>query len=267
MRPASTHWRTQPGRACALRSALARARTKTRELASYCIYLFQGCNNNLQGFASSVLSVSARRALFRRRGCMGGRAFGAPNQVAEGSFCRWAAGTANLCTKILDLRGFDSSIILILRGGILMSIRNFPEMLSQQILGMILLGRLGISCGRGIVGAGDRAIRQDLIDQLTSNTMLSSDTELVLIFERDQHGKPQPLRRQLPLLPPCLLPPASCLLPPASCLLPPALVVMLSSVLRYRAVPVMRMMRQNVCVQDVSVSPMPAQPLEPLAKQ
>ena len=29
---------------------------------------------------------------------------------------------ANLCTKILDFRGFDSNIILILRGGILMSI-------------------------------------------------------------------------------------------------------------------------------------------------
>ena len=46
--------------------------------------------------------------------------------------------TANLCTKILDFRGFDSSIILISRGGILMSIGAFPEMLSQRIL----LGRL-----------------------------------------------------------------------------------------------------------------------------
>ena len=35
--------------------------------------------------------------------------------------------TANLRTKILDFRGFDSSRILIVRGGILMSIGDFPE--------------------------------------------------------------------------------------------------------------------------------------------
>ena len=57
--------------------------------------------------------------------------------------------TANLRTKILDLRGFDSSIILVLRGGMLMSIREFTEILSQQILvGMILVGRSGV-CSRG----------------------------------------------------------------------------------------------------------------------
>ena len=51
--------------------------------------------------------------------------------------------TANLCPKILDLRGFDSSIILILRGGILMSIGNFPKCLSPQILvGIISVERL-----------------------------------------------------------------------------------------------------------------------------
>ena len=38
-----------------------------------------------------------------------------------------------------------SSIILILRGGTLMSIGNFPEFLSQQILvGIVLVGRLGV---------------------------------------------------------------------------------------------------------------------------
>ena len=42
--------------------------------------------------------------------------------------------TANLRTKLLDFRGFDSSIILILRCGILMSIENLPDFLSQQIL-------------------------------------------------------------------------------------------------------------------------------------
>ena len=42
--------------------------------------------------------------------------------------------TANLRTKILDFTGFDSSIIFILRGGILMSIGNFPESLSRAVL-------------------------------------------------------------------------------------------------------------------------------------
>ena len=45
--------------------------------------------------------------------------------------------TANLCTKILDFIGFDSSRILmflISRGGILMPIGHPPESLSQGIL-------------------------------------------------------------------------------------------------------------------------------------
>ena len=46
--------------------------------------------------------------------------------------------TANLLTKILDFRGLDSSIILILRGGILMSVWNFPESLSQILVGKFL---------------------------------------------------------------------------------------------------------------------------------
>ena len=49
-------------------------------------------------------------------------------------------------TKTLDFRGFDAYIILILRGGILMSIGKCPEMLSQLMLvGIILVGRLGVS--------------------------------------------------------------------------------------------------------------------------
>ena len=44
-------------------------------------------------------------------------------------------GAADLrSAKILDVRGFDSGRISILRGGVLMSIGNFPEVLSQQIL-------------------------------------------------------------------------------------------------------------------------------------
>ena len=42
--------------------------------------------------------------------------------------------TANLPTNIVDFRGFDSSMILILRGGILMSIGDFPESLSRAML-------------------------------------------------------------------------------------------------------------------------------------
>ena len=54
--------------------------------------------------------------------------------------------TANLRTNILDFRGFDSSIILILWGAILMSIGDFPESLSRAILvGIMFVGRLGVS--------------------------------------------------------------------------------------------------------------------------
>ena len=53
--------------------------------------------------------------------------------------------TTNLRTRILDFRGFDSSRILMLRGGILMSRGNFPEILSPQILVRIIsAGRLGV---------------------------------------------------------------------------------------------------------------------------
>ena len=62
-----------------------------------------------------------------------------PTQIVRrGQMC-----TANLRTKILDFRGFDSSrFILILRGGILRPIGHFPEIQSQRILaGRILVGR------------------------------------------------------------------------------------------------------------------------------
>ena len=53
--------------------------------------------------------------------------------------------TPNLPTDIVGFRGFDSSIILILRGGILMSIGDFLESLSQAMLvGTMLVGRLGV---------------------------------------------------------------------------------------------------------------------------
>ena len=52
---------------------------------------------------------------------------------------------ASLRTNILDFRGLDSSTILILRGGISRPIGNFPENLSQAMLGgTMLVGRLGL---------------------------------------------------------------------------------------------------------------------------
>ena len=54
--------------------------------------------------------------------------------------------TPNLRTNIRNVRGFYSSIILILRGGIPRPIGNFLESLSQVILvGIMLVGRLGIT--------------------------------------------------------------------------------------------------------------------------
>ena len=50
-----------------------------------------------------------------------------------------------LPTNIVDFRGFDSSIILILRGGILTCIGNIPESLSQAMLvGVMLVEGLGV---------------------------------------------------------------------------------------------------------------------------
>ena len=47
--------------------------------------------------------------------------------------------------SLMDFRGFDSSIISILRGGIPKPIRNFPELSSQAILvGIMLVGRFGV---------------------------------------------------------------------------------------------------------------------------
>ena len=51
--------------------------------------------------------------------------------------------THNLPTNIADFRGFYSSIILIIRGGILVSIGIFLESLSQAMLvGVVLVVRL-----------------------------------------------------------------------------------------------------------------------------
>ena len=61
--------------------------------------------------------------------------------------------TVNLRTKILDFRGFGSSRILILRAGILMSMGNFPESLSQEIfVWIILVVRLGVATRAALGG-------------------------------------------------------------------------------------------------------------------
>ena len=57
--------------------------------------------------------------------------------------------TPHLPTNIVDFRGLDSSIILISRGGILMSIGNLEEGLGQAMLvGTMLVGRLGVPASR-----------------------------------------------------------------------------------------------------------------------
>ena len=53
--------------------------------------------------------------------------------------------TANLCTKILDFRGFNSSIVLILRGGTPRPVGNFSEILSRNLSREILSGEIGRS--------------------------------------------------------------------------------------------------------------------------
>ena len=52
--------------------------------------------------------------------------------------------TANPRTNIVEFRGFDSSFMLLLRAGILMSIGDFPESLSRAMLGWLRLGWLKI---------------------------------------------------------------------------------------------------------------------------
>ena len=61
---------------------------------------------------------------------------------------RWGS-TTNLRTKTVDFRGFNSSIILIYRGGILRPKGNFPENVCQRILA----GRLGVFRSRTPRGA------------------------------------------------------------------------------------------------------------------
>ena len=95
---------------------------------------------------------------------------------------KWVPCTANLLTKILDFRGFYSSIILILRGGIPRPIGNrgqFPESSSQRILvGTIFVGRLG-ACGDSparlnlLVSANGAVLRSEILGALKMKSYLS----------------------------------------------------------------------------------------------
>ena len=72
-------------------------------------------------------------------------AWSMPRRVPHPGMIATIPATANLRTKIMDFRGFDSSNILIVRGGIPRPIGDFQEGLSQAILvGMILVWRLGV---------------------------------------------------------------------------------------------------------------------------
>ena len=80
---------------------------------------------------------------------IGPAAFAAPAAAAQVAAGQDLTDTGNLRTNIMDFRVFDSSRILILRGGLLMSKGNFPEDLSQAILvGIMLVGRLGVATNR-----------------------------------------------------------------------------------------------------------------------
>ena len=73
----------------------------------------------------------------------------APLKVARGHMSTdFGSHTASPRTKIkiLDFRGFDSSIILIVSGGILAPMGDFPEISNQGILAeIILVGRFDVS--------------------------------------------------------------------------------------------------------------------------
>ena len=75
----------------------------------------------------------ARRGVLQRR-------------IPQDGTSKWANDTLRGQVKILDFRGLHCSMILILRGGILMSIRNFLESLRRRIsVGIISAVRLGAS--------------------------------------------------------------------------------------------------------------------------
>ena len=87
--------------------------------------------------------VGFRWSVLEWKICIGRRVHTMTYVTLECNSC--TLGKVNIPTNILDFRGFDSSIILMLSGGNLVSIGNFLESLSQAILvGIMLVGRLGV---------------------------------------------------------------------------------------------------------------------------
>ena len=87
--------------------------------------------------------------------------------------------------NIVGFRGFDSSIILNLMGGIPMSIGDFPESLSQAMLvGMMLVGRLGVLAASGVAPAcaNARSNMSHNNDDNNDNSDDNSNTCLLLII-------------------------------------------------------------------------------------
>ena len=106
-----------------------------------CVYTYITGSQRNNAYAQMIsLDDSQARAI-----CAPDNTRHASNKERE----RYVGTSPNLPTNIVDFRGFDSSIILILRGGILMSIGDSPESLSQAILVLVMLvGGLGVFAKR-----------------------------------------------------------------------------------------------------------------------
>ena len=91
----------------------------------------------------------------------------------------------------IHIRGFDSSIILILRGGIIMSIGNIREIISQRIL----VGRLGVqnfgirSAGPSDARAGEDLRSYVLVFQGIPRTLLEGTVQTSLDSKNRQTTK------------------------------------------------------------------------------
>ena len=74
-----------------------------------------------------------------------------PRRTALRASARSRVCLSAVLRLFMDFRGFDSSIILIITGEIIVSIEDFLESLSQAILvGIMLVGRLGV-CLRSVL--------------------------------------------------------------------------------------------------------------------
>ena len=106
------------------------------------------------------------------------------DQAAKAQKCPHAYGQANLRTKTLDFRGFDSSIISTFRAGILMCIgisRNFE---SANLVWIILVVRLGVAAAaRPPREPGSQAVRQTVRLGRGDNTVANPHRAQLVQFE------------------------------------------------------------------------------------